>query len=435
MRIRASIFMFVVALSSTLEAQTTWIVDSSNGPGTSFTNLPPAIAAAANGDTIIVRAGTYGSFISTGKALTIRGAGASSTTIGPAPALPTVANQIAAVPSGMTFFMDGLRFAPAVAGGGFPPPAVPTAALAVVGPGTVVLADVTILGTSVGFGSSTGLTISNGAEVHVTRSTINGGNGMPTAAGNSGLVVDSGSLAVDASTITGGTSGSGVISSGGSGLVVWTGVATLSRTSVYGGIGSYGGSYGVAAVGGLVRIAGTSADVIQGGYALFGVPFQGIGIYASPGGSVVVHGSVSILPSAPGQSLTEGPVTTGAAALPYLSLTGTATPAGELDAAQPVTAAFDGVIPLAPFAVVVDSLPGFSTAYSSVLVGELLVPFPTVIALEGTLDAAGLAQVTLTPAVSAPGLTDVPIYVQFGVYDVIAGNFRASNGAIRILRN
>ena len=405
MRSRISIVVFVAALCWTLEGQTTWIVDASNGPGTNFTNLPPAIAAAANGDTIIVRAGTYSSFLSTGKALTIRGAGAASTTIGPAPASPMTANEIAAVPAGMTFFVDGLKFAPAVAGG-FPQPPVPAAGLSVTGPGTVVLADVTILGVSMASAGSPGLRVSNGAEVHLSRSTVNGGNGLP-GSGGTAVVVELASLAVDGSTMTGGTGGTS-IGGGGSGLYV-IGTATISRSSLHGASGTYGGSYGLYAGPGFVRVAGTSADVIQGAPALFGVPFQGIGIATSPIGSVVVHGGVSILPSGPGQPLTSGNVITGANALPYLSITGTATPAGELLAAQPVTVTFDGVIPFGPFACVVDLSPGFSTAFSAMLEGELLVPPSAPIALEGTVDAAGMAQVTLTPAVSAPALTNVPI--------------------------
>jgi len=100
-----------------------------------------------------------------------------------------------------------------------------------------------------------------------------------------------------------------------------------------------------------------------------------------------------------------------------------------------VTAAFDGVIPFAPFVCGVELVPGFSTEFSWLLEGELLLPVPTTIALEGTLDAAGLAQVTLTPAVSAPALVNVPIYVQFAVFDSVSGKLRMSNGAIGIFQN
>lgn len=59
-------------------AQTTWIVDLGGGPGFHFTTIAPAVAAASDGDTILVRApqgpGVYTGF-STGKSLTIVGEG------------------------------------------------------------------------------------------------------------------------------------------------------------------------------------------------------------------------------------------------------------------------------------------------------------------------------------------------------------------------
>jgi hypothetical protein len=42
-------------LTSVAAAQRTWVVDSMGGIGSHFTDLPPAIAAAARGDTILVR--------------------------------------------------------------------------------------------------------------------------------------------------------------------------------------------------------------------------------------------------------------------------------------------------------------------------------------------------------------------------------------------
>ena len=60
---------------------TIWIVDSANGPGSSFTDLPAAVVAAASGDTLVVRAGAYTPFVVSGKALTILGAGASVTQV------------------------------------------------------------------------------------------------------------------------------------------------------------------------------------------------------------------------------------------------------------------------------------------------------------------------------------------------------------------
>ena len=54
--------------------QTIWIVDTANGPGTNFTDLPPSVVAAAHADALIVRPGTYSPFNVSGKALAIRGA-------------------------------------------------------------------------------------------------------------------------------------------------------------------------------------------------------------------------------------------------------------------------------------------------------------------------------------------------------------------------
>lgn len=47
------------SLASDVLAQRTWIVDANNGPGTNFTDLPPAVAAAQPGDHVLVRGGRY----------------------------------------------------------------------------------------------------------------------------------------------------------------------------------------------------------------------------------------------------------------------------------------------------------------------------------------------------------------------------------------
>lgn len=48
-----------LCVAAPLFAQRTWTVDRTNRPGTDFTDLPPAVVAAAPGDTIIVRVGAY----------------------------------------------------------------------------------------------------------------------------------------------------------------------------------------------------------------------------------------------------------------------------------------------------------------------------------------------------------------------------------------
>ena len=66
--------LLTVLLSAPLaSAQQTWIVDASGSSGSHFTDIPPAIAAASDGDVIRVRAGQYSTFRIAGKSLRIIG--------------------------------------------------------------------------------------------------------------------------------------------------------------------------------------------------------------------------------------------------------------------------------------------------------------------------------------------------------------------------
>ena len=156
---------------------TIWIVDAANGPGTSFVDLPPAVAAAASGDTIIVRAGGFSAFSVSGKSLTIRGAGAAIANVhgvgggGPVPASGTT---IAAVPAGSTFYVSGLTFAGASYPGG-PTPASP--GLSAPGASRIVDDGCDHHGRpSRPATPPPGFFFSGGAEVHVSRTTISGGS-------------------------------------------------------------------------------------------------------------------------------------------------------------------------------------------------------------------------------------------------------------------
>lgn len=67
-------FASLVVVASTLPAQRTIVVDANNGPGTNYTDFPPAYAAATAGDTILIRSGRYTpSPAPIAKAITIRG--------------------------------------------------------------------------------------------------------------------------------------------------------------------------------------------------------------------------------------------------------------------------------------------------------------------------------------------------------------------------
>jgi hypothetical protein len=394
-----------------------WIVDASNGPGTHFTSLPAAVAAAASGDTLIVRAGTYAPFNVSWKALTIRGAGSSSTFV--TTATSTQQTVIAAMPAGMTFYLGGIAFGQA-------PSSISTSydpAIHVTGPGRVVISDAALTGFGGPVGGA-GLAIDGGAVVHAARCIFTGG-GAANTLGGSGAFVGSGcALAADASMFTGGIGGAWA--AGGMGLQVLGGTATLSRCSVTGGSDqSIGAAAGIGVrvqLSGFVRIAGAGTDVIQAGAGVS--PYS---VVADPSASVIVNGSVVIFHP------TYGPVTTGAPALPYISITGTSAGNGELQAAWPVTVTIEGM-PFAPYVCAVDAVPWFSTAYSTWLIGELLIPVPVVPTLQGALDATGILQFSVTPALEAPSLTNLPVYLQVGVVDTSAGKIRMSNGLVQVFQ-
>ena len=107
-----SLMFAVTVLSSAAIAQgRTWIVDASNGPGTDFTDLPPAVAAASDGDVLVVRAGTYGAF-ATNKGLRVLGASAANRPIVASTVPNRYAIDVSGLGAGKTFAMKGIRTAP-----------------------------------------------------------------------------------------------------------------------------------------------------------------------------------------------------------------------------------------------------------------------------------------------------------------------------------
>ncbi len=102
----------VLVTGSSLTGQgTTWIVDAAGGPGVHFTDIPPAVAAAADGDTILVRpiTGSSGySGFSTGKALTMLGDGGRAWVEG------TI--QVTGLAAGKTFVGGSLSYGPQIFG-------------------------------------------------------------------------------------------------------------------------------------------------------------------------------------------------------------------------------------------------------------------------------------------------------------------------------
>jgi hypothetical protein len=63
--------LIAAALMSCAAAQRTWVVDAVAGAGADFTDIAPAVLAAADGDTVLVRRGTYTHFVVRGKSLRV----------------------------------------------------------------------------------------------------------------------------------------------------------------------------------------------------------------------------------------------------------------------------------------------------------------------------------------------------------------------------
>ncbi len=91
-----------------LSAQRTWVVDANGGAGVHYRDLPAAVAAAANDDRIVVRAGVYTQF-STAKGLRVLGE--PGATIGKQGGLPTAGVSIHDVGVGRLFILSGINFA------------------------------------------------------------------------------------------------------------------------------------------------------------------------------------------------------------------------------------------------------------------------------------------------------------------------------------
>lgn len=97
-RARHILGAFALAAASLPGQGRVWIVDAANGAGTDFTTLGAAVTAAADGDQIQVRRGTYFA-VSTSKALTILGATGAS--------FANSAFDISGLPAGRDFVLKG----------------------------------------------------------------------------------------------------------------------------------------------------------------------------------------------------------------------------------------------------------------------------------------------------------------------------------------
>jgi len=385
--------------------QNTWTVDANNGPGTDFTDLPPAVAAAQSGDTIRMRAGSYTGTTITGKSLTISGDGAVVIDGWPdAPGLYVIGQ-----PSGGVTRLSGLDLfgAPAVA----------------CDSGGLVLIDSAVVGRR-SFGSTSGLGVID-TRVHAERCRFEGHS--PTSVpislhflGGYGATIGTGSrLYANDCEFRGADVGyqPSAYSVGGTGILTYSD-CWLTRCHIRGGTGYTGSSPGVYCMSGAVRIAGDNSwySTISGG--------NGANAIQCANGTVFVHQPVPIA------GATAGNVILDPRAMPRLAVTGSSTPSGALDAMQPISIDYDGVIPNAPYFFVVGFAPDFSDAFAPLLLGPMLIDLSTASLQLGTLDATASFSGSLVPANVLGPLAALPLHAQAGTFDFNTGEFRVSNGTI-----
>jgi len=268
---------YAAALCSALSAQTTWIVDASNGPGTNFRDLPPAVAAASSGDTIIVRTGTAYTGVSTSKGLAILGEGI----VFVFPGSGGYAVRVDNLPANETFAVTGIIALFGNGNGG--------AGIGVYNAqGRVHVQDVGMFASPFGMPVGAGILAQRCANVTITNT---------SCAGNPALhAIDSDVNAVG-TRIAGVNAESGFgfsLSQAAPGLIATRGTVRLSRCTVTGGNGDFGAlgsltapnSIAARISSGTVYVTGTSRESITAGNA------AGFG----PATAIVNNGTLEIAP-------------------------------------------------------------------------------------------------------------------------------------------
>ncbi|MBL9077290.1 MAG: hypothetical protein JNL08_07300 [Planctomycetes bacterium] len=407
---------------------TTWIVDAANGPGTNFLDLPAAIAAASDGDTILVRAGTYSPFTITGKNLQIRGAGAAATLVDALVAGAGPAHAISASPDGIGSVLAGLR----IRGG-----------LQLHGQANVTLLDCVLQGTDAVQQGGLALSVIQSSVAWAQGCRFEGGSGLPFSLppgvtpinGGPAVVVYQGRLAASDCDFVGGDSvvvAPLTAPAGGNGLTVTVSAQVrLDHCRLRGGDGGTPPMSGSPGIGidvsndSHLQLDAFSSDVVAGGFGvMLGFPYQGTAMRLVnqvwlPPATLHVHGAPSV------QGTVTGTVTFGAPDLPTLAVAATTLPSGETDALQPVTVTFDGLVPLQPFALLL----GLQPVYGPVgppLVGDLLLDLGSAGFQVGLLDAAGQFQFGFVPALVFGGGVPLPVLAQAAVFEA-SGQVRLSN--------
>lgn len=235
------------AVAASAGAQSVWVVDASGGPGTDFLDVDPAVSAAAPGDTLLLRNGSYTDLVVNAKPLTV------IAELGHAPQL--AGGSIRNLAAGQFLVLSGLTFTSPIEGG-----------LQIKGNQGSVWVEACVMTGADGDGLFTsplfhaegygGAEIANSSAVHFASCVLSGGDGddyapllaSPGNGGPAALVSGSSNVAFYGCTLIGGDAGdvfdddaawSGP--NGGAGLLISAGESVLVGSHLIGGAGGMGG--------------------------------------------------------------------------------------------------------------------------------------------------------------------------------------------------
>ena len=295
--LRASLALGALALPALAQTQV-FVVDDDAGPGVDFATIQEAVDAAASGDLVLVRDGSYEPFALTGKGLSLVADGIDVRIV---PTSQPITSQIDMLPVGERVLLRGFTFDP-------PDQEVVGDTLVVESnQGLVWIEDLVIeapLGLPFGYVMNQGaaLRVRDCDRVVVTAASITGAPGAPPGGGlESGSIAlwsEDSSVFLHTSTLVPG----GTLVMGGTGrpaMRVDGGFASLRDSSLFGSAGGSAGLFGspgpgnggpaLDVIGAEVWSIGTQLVGGPGGPGPFGEPEQGDPgpPFANAGGTVV----------------------------------------------------------------------------------------------------------------------------------------------------
>ena len=370
-----------------------WVVDAQGGPGAFSTAIQPAIDAAQDGDTILVRSGTYEAFVISGKALVV------AADAGPQPMLLGT-SQIEDLASFQRVTLRGFKNHPVERGG--------LVARNNQGPLWLEFVELHGLsGTDDWEPGEPGLLVEGCSAVVLERCDLSGGAGYYSfeffpGAGAPGLRAVASSLAMHDCTTTGGFGGGAEEAwgdSGGQGVALADALLFASGTRFIGGPGGYGGE---------------DCFFLGGCHCYDGGP-GGSAVWASGASAVTLLGC-ELLPGLGGDSQCASIGSPGSALLLQGGAASTLLP-GDHRSFQLTSPAAEGGTTTARFTGLPGDLVllGYAAAPGLLelpALGSLVLSAPFVVIPGGVLPASGVLQVAYSLPLLAPGVQGLGLFAQ-----------------------